>query len=97
MPTNGEMIAKIINQAYKLGLNDILWVGYAATESPELKNDLAFLKDVKLIFHLIRLTEIKLLVKNLDSLLMITKLSLVKFLHIILLLATMQYLSSMML
>lgn len=50
VPTNGEMIAKIINQAYKLGLNDILWVGYAATESPELKNDLAFLKDVKLIF-----------------------------------------------
>ena len=50
VPTNGEMVAKIIKQAYMMGMKDIQWVGYAATESPELLRDLAGLEDVRLMF-----------------------------------------------
>lgn len=50
IPTNGEMIAKIIRQAYNMGMNDILWVGYAAAESPELIQELKNLDNIKFIF-----------------------------------------------
>lgn len=50
IPTNGEMMARIIKHAYSMGLRDIQWIGYAATESPELKKELGDINDVKLIF-----------------------------------------------
>lgn len=50
IPTNGEMIAKIMHQAYSMGMNDILWVGYAAAESPELIQELQNLSAPKFIF-----------------------------------------------
>ncbi len=50
IPTNGEMIAKVIRQAYNMGITDILWVGYAAAESPELLEELQKLNNPNLIF-----------------------------------------------
>ena len=49
IPTNGEMIARVIRQAYSIGLTDVLWVGYAATESPSIVSDLKDIP-VNLIF-----------------------------------------------
>lgn len=42
--TNGENVARIIRQAYSLGLTDILWVSFAAAESPELLETLSALQ-----------------------------------------------------
>ena len=50
IPTNGEMMARIIKQAYSMGMRDIQWIGYAATESPELARELSDAGDVKLVF-----------------------------------------------
>lgn len=50
IPANGAYVAKIIRQAKNLNLDDIIWVGYAGTETPEIVQLLGGLEDVNLIF-----------------------------------------------
>ena len=50
IPTNGDLAARIIKQAFSMGLTDIQWVGYAATEAPEVIKELKDLPNVKLTF-----------------------------------------------
>lgn len=50
IPANGAYVAKIIRQAKNLNMNDIIWVGYAGAETPEIIRLLSGLGDVKLVF-----------------------------------------------
>lgn len=50
VPANGAYVAKIIRQAMNLGMDEIIWVGYAGTETPEIVQLLDGLGNVKLAF-----------------------------------------------
>ena len=50
IPTSGDNLAKVIRQSFSMGMTNILWVGYAAAESPSLKQELDGYQNVKLIF-----------------------------------------------
>lgn len=49
IPVNGDLAAHVIKQAVSIGLGGVQWIGYAATETPELTKELNGI-DVKLIF-----------------------------------------------
>lgn len=50
IPANGELVSRVIKQAVSMGMSDVLWVGYAATESPDLIRDLSGITNLNLIF-----------------------------------------------
>lgn len=50
IPTNGEMIVRVIQQARSMGIDNVLWVGYAAAMTPELNSLLSELEAPNFIF-----------------------------------------------